>query len=238
MQAPDNAEDGKRDVSGTSVQCNGTLRQQCQFWCSQGIIYITGAVMKNSTIKTYCKMITLCIAISSSAHAENETAPASSARIRLFGQNGIGVMFYKNSTCYKSSFLGPYGGESISGGLGNSFSSLIGISSNTSIGIPETETTKKQKEQNGFLSKSYFKEYAIEAGKPLTVFAALNDASGIHCGPLAILFTPESGKDYEEVLEIHPEERICHLIINEIKTDSNNVELIPLTNFSPAKKCP
>lgn len=185
------------------------------------------------------KSVAILIGIALAATAAAEPAPGAEtpARLRLFGQNGIGVMFYRNSTCYKMGFLGPYGGESVSGGLVDAFSSFIGKANNTVIGMPETVNTKMQNEKDGILSKAYYKEYTVKPDESLTIFTALGDASGFHCGPIAFSFTPKAGADYEGFLEVNWKEKICRFNLNEIVKSDQSTDLVSVNTAYRSSRC-
>ena len=53
------------------------------------------------------------------------------ARLRLFGRNGVLVEFYRNSSCIG----GPGEKTTVSGGVGDAFSSFLGSAKNTAIGM-------------------------------------------------------------------------------------------------------
>lgn len=110
---------------------------------------------------TLCAIGLLALSATAQAEAPAQDA-ATSARLRLFGQNGISVKFYRNSTCYKSGLFGSGGAEVVSGGAGDAFLSLLGASSNTRIGMPDTPTTRNLSARSGVLSKAYFKEYSVD----------------------------------------------------------------------------
>lgn len=151
------------------------------------------------------------------------------ARIRLFGQNAVGVTLYKNSSCNG-------GSESIrvSGGIGSAFSSFFGSVKNESIGIPETNTTKTLSQRDGILSKAYFKEYAIEPGKPVTVTMGFQDP-GLkkYCKAIAATFIPDPKFDYEGRLDLDQNNGVCVFLINQVSADGT---LTPI-KFGTAEAC-
>lgn len=116
--------------------------------------------------------------------------------------------------------------------MGDAFVSFIGASSNESIGIPETSTTKNMKEQDGILAKFYFREYAIPAEKPSTVFVSMRSTRTV-CGGL-ILFTPQAGNDYE--LAFRNVKNGCELGMNQLVTVDGVTELVPVP-VSKAQDC-
>jgi hypothetical protein len=166
------------------------------------------------------------------ACANDPVAPAlEPARIRLFGQNGIGVRYYPNSACI--------GGESVSvsGGLGDAFSSFLGTASNKSIGIPATPNTEQLGAKNGVLSKAYFREYPISPDQPITITMNFQSNPGktyMYCQRIGTTFIPEKGKDYEGALSIR--DGICMQMINELRVTPEGMVLHPVAS-SMAKPC-
>lgn len=186
------------------------------------------------------------------AHAEDSKQPNGSsslqttttARIRMFGQNGASAVLFRDSACVKSFWSSE--GEKVSGGLGNAFSSFAGTVSNTSLGIPETDTTRNLDQKNGLLSKAYYREYEIPAGKPTSMRMGFRDVSSFYvsngiryesvspsCSG-AITFTPEAGKDYEAGFAW--EGRVCTLSVNQVLVKDDKTELVPVT-ISVAPDC-
>jgi hypothetical protein len=130
----------------------------------------------------------------------------------MFGQNGASAVLYRGSTCVKDFWSED--GEKASGGLGSAFSSFFGSVSNTSLGIPETDTSRNLSSRDGLLSKAYFREYLIPAGPPSSMRLGYQDVSPFYRPPLrdvslirfsyaqvdrschgAISFVPGAGKD-------------------------------------------
>ncbi len=152
-------------------------------------------------------------------------APDSQARIRLFGQNGKVTVMWRGIDCA----AGEKGEKiNVGGSLGDAFSSLVGTAKNHRIGIPETAMTRQLAEMNGALSKAFYKEYVLPAGKPVVLraaylgwphvsavsldpqrfdaFAQLEDALArdrhyekTTCRPWSFKFIPQAGKDYEVI---------------------------------------
>ncbi|SDX21192.1 hypothetical protein SAMN04515617_10260 [Collimonas sp. OK242] len=179
-------------------------------------------------------MLAVC---STFSHAEESAAgkqddpKSDTARIRLFGQNGMGVKYYPNSACY--------GGESVtvSGGIGDAFSSFLGTASNTSIGMPETPNSGKPSARNGLFSKAFFREYKIAADQPLTLKLDFQSNPGVrygYCKTIAGTFVPEAGKDYEISLDI--KDGMCVPILNELQSTADGVILQPVP-ASKAEHC-
>ncbi len=194
--------------------------------------FVVFSVMTIISTASYAEGSPIVEATSSSVAASSAVAVTleaipKNARIRLFGQNGMGVVYYPNSKCE-----GGSNGVTVSGGLGSTFSSFLGTITNESIGMPETETTKNLAKRSGLLSKAYFREYQINAGEPITVALSFNDV-GLRkkCDVLVNTFTPESGADYEGRLDVDAE--ICTFVMNRVSLDGS---LLPVS-LSGAPSC-
>ncbi|GGY22943.1 hypothetical protein [Paludibacterium paludis] len=196
--------------------------------------------MNKKILLTFLSMVfsgSVALASEAARADDAQAVPQSSARIRLFGQNGVGVWFYRNMACYKTGMWGPTDAETVSGGLGDAFASFVGVASNSGIGMPETTTTREIAKRNGMLSKAFFREYSVDADKPLTVLVSFGDVSGMRCGYLSASFVPKAGKDYEGVLNISVAERVCRLEIKEITGTPEATELKLVDDMKPAGKC-
>ena len=174
--------------------------------------------------------------------ADQPAAEQGAARLRLFGQNAVLVKYYPNSQCE--------GGDSVSvsGGMGDAFSSFIGTAKSQSIGMPETPNTKSLAARDGMLSKAYFREYEIAAGQPVTIAMGFREAraappavmpaggvantaapSGtVYCRTIVTTFVPEKGKDYEAALDIRSSEGVCVQSIHEVRTTPDGIVLSPV----------
>lgn len=150
--------------------------------------------------------------IDASKPAASPAQDTTISRIRLFGQNGFGVTLYKNSAC-----VGGDDSERVSGGFGSALGSFLGMASNESIGIPETEATKNLSQRSGFMSKAYYKEYKIDSGKPVTVSMGFGNAGGPRCaGTISLTFIPKYGADYEGHLDIDYQAKVCRFVIKQV----------------------
>ena len=196
--------------------------------------------VKISILLFVVSIITACATSVSTGEAEKTDGGqknASASRIRLFGQNGVRIVFYRDSTCYEDGLFGIGDkGETVSGGMGQSFSSFIGIASNASIGMPETTNTKNITKRDGTLSKAYFREYEIESEKPLTVLAAAGMPNW-GCNRISASFMPKPGKDYEVFLDVSFAEKVCRLQLKEIQVNEGVVELKPIEGVRSALEC-
>lgn len=161
----------------------------------------------------------------------------------MFGQNGASAVLYPGIACVKN-FLSE-DSEKASGGLGSAFGSFFGNVSNTSLGIPETETSRKLSSRDSLLSETYFREYVIPAGQPSSMRLGFQDVSAFYRPPPrpvsgiiyrpehvnrschgAISFVPGAGKDYEVAFSF--EGNTCHAALNEVVGTGDAVELIPV----------
>lgn len=169
--------------------------------------------------------------------------PPHTSRLRMFGHNGASAVLYRGSACVKDFWSAD--GEKASGGLGSAFGSFFGSVSNRSLGIPETETSRKLSSRDSLLSKVYFREYVIPAGQPSSMRLGFQDVSPFYLRPPrsvsgiiyrpeyvdrschgAISFVPEAGKDYEVAFSF--EGNTCHAALNEVVGTGDAVELIPV----------
>lgn len=168
--------------------------------------------------------------------AASAPAPSTISRIRLFGQNGATAFLYRDSSCIRGFFSD--GVEKASGSMGAAFSSFIGQVSNESLGIPETETSLNLSSKDGLLSKAYFREYEIPAGKPSSLRLGFQNVSsfyvmhgvshetrGASCSG-DISFTPRAGADYEASFSW--EGRLCRTGVNEVVVKDGKTELVPV----------
>lgn len=159
-------------------------------------------------------------------------AAAGSARIRLFGRNGMRVDLFENSSCFG-------GGTKtvVSGGLGSAFSSFLGKVSNVSLGMRDTPNTLTMSQNDSRASKGYFKEYKVAAGQPMTLRMGYSIPNAISCGPLGVTLIPAEGKDYEAILDVNHGAGNCKIVLKEVQLSGTDVVLID-TNQAEAKSCP
>ncbi|WP_051094350.1 hypothetical protein [Bordetella sp. FB-8] len=163
--------------------------------------------------------------------------PETSARIRLFGQNGkptiMTVQIGQGSDAKTEKV-------NVGGGIGDAFGSLLGMSKNDSIGIPATANTQNLSAQNGILSKAFYREFVIPAGKPVKVNNAYIGLGSItqlaqggtlyfhegDCASNVVRFTPQAGHDYE--VGSYLNSNGCSVVIFNIKTTNGKVSLVPI----------
>lgn len=166
-------------------------------------------------------LTTLVGCASKPAHeAPKEPVAADSAKIRLFGKNGNMVKLYKNSDC-----IGGGKEVVVSGALSQSFSSMLGAVENESIGMTETENSKNVSELGGWGHAAFYKEIPLNPGEPVVIRMEYGDAGGGHCAYSAFTFVPEKNVEYEGLVKIDEDAKVCHYILNRI---SDKGELVPL----------
>lgn len=160
-----------------------------------------------------------------------------SARIRLYGQNG------KPSTMWVQTGGGGQPVEvKVGGSLGDALGSMVGAVKNESIGIAETENSRRLNARDGMLSKAFYREFVVPAGKPLQVsnaFIGLTHVQSmpfggpqlVHrqrsCSSSKIRFIPRAGKDYE--VSTYQSGNACTVIVFEIQTSAGKTALVPVT---------
>lgn len=143
------------------------------------------------------------------------------ARIRLFGQNG-------RPTGMEVKLNGKSEKISVGGGMGQAFSSLVGLKDNESIGMPESQFSKNPSQFSNIGSTPFFKEFIIPANAEITVNNAIRtpthtitNATGKiigssyrYCNGDKITFVSQAGKDYEIVPSASTEK--CGVTIYEL----------------------
>lgn len=119
------------------------------------------------------------------------------ARVRLFGQNGVGLTLYTNARCEDG-----YDEEiEASGAVSDYFKALVRKKrQNESIGIPETDNTRNLASRDKLWASPYYTEYPLVPGQPVSVRANVANGSGWSCNRgrgIHVAFVPEPGVDYE-----------------------------------------
>lgn len=145
------------------------------------------------------------------------------ARVRVYGQNG-------RPATLTLAVNGKMEKITVGGGAGQAFSSMLGVKSNESIGMPETPLSKNPSAHSKLLSGIFFKEFAVPAGSPITVQNHISvpqnplpQTGGIHfrivspanCSSKTVTFTPQAGKDYE--VAPASSSRSCGVTVYEIR---------------------
>ena len=161
--------------------------------------------------------------------------PATHARIRLFGQNGQSTIMYSGIDCG----AGIEGEKTnVGGGLGDALASLLLVKENEVLGIPPTEATKNLSKRDGILSKAFYKEIAIPAGKPVNLQTFPIEVLGPtpqkgqrvvllrepSCtSPMMLSFIPEAGKDYEVLGAWANNEKCPYPVVFEVTQEADRV---------------
>lgn len=119
------------------------------------------------------------------------------ARIRLFGQNGVGLTMYTNARCKDE-----YDEEvEASGSIGHYFKTLVRKKpENLSIGMPETDDTRNLATRDKLWASPYYAEHPLVPGQPVLLKANIANGSGWTCNRgrgIHSTFVPEPGVDYE-----------------------------------------
>lgn len=182
-----------------------------------------------SQMKVMLGPVLLCVLSSSCAWAqENAEAKGAEARVRFFGQAAIAIKFFKNQSCF--------GGRGIQASKTN-FGAMFGNAQSISLGMPDTPTVTNLSSRDGILFNAFYREYAVRADEPLTVYAAYAETTGrtgISCQPFTGVFKPEAGKDYEVTVDLA--NSACIFQIKRIELKDGAVQLQPVL-FAEAKKC-
>jgi hypothetical protein len=114
----------------------------------------------------------------------------------------------------------------------------LGNKVNLSLGMPETPNLINLDQRDGFLSKAFYREYAVDAGRPLTIQGSEAQTPGgrysYSCGPIAGSFVPHSGKDYE--VAFNYSNQFCRIDVAEIDSSEGDIKMSPLL-LVPAAKC-
>lgn len=188
-------------------------------------------------------MSALTIMLSGCVTTELPTAsqaynPNDSARIRLFGQNQkptIMIVQTGQDTDSKSVTV------NVGGGAGDAFGSMLGMVKNESIGIAKTENTRNLASQNGILSKAFYREFVIPAGKPVKIRTAFIGLANVNqmpavgtainynqgsCVSDTVSFIPQAGKDYE--VGSYKNGNSCSVIVFNIQTVKGKTALVPI----------
>lgn len=186
-------------------------------------------------------LLGLILSCSSMAFAEIAlpTMPDNTARIRLFGQNQRPTIAHVGIDCNNNAKGTKI---NIGGGLGDAFSSFVGVAKNTSLGLAETPASHSIKNRNGILSKAFYKELVVPAGLPLNAYAAYIDLGVSYSNTVVsaqssssvtyttytysrapnsstskvISFVPEAGHDYEVLSLGSP--RNEYIVVTDITT--------------------
>ena len=153
---------------------------------------------------------------------------SSQARIRLYGPYGDRLIKHHNDrTCAQ---WRETAGAKLHHRVNNGLPRKI---RNITAGIPSTERSVRASNDTGTMFRDSFKEYVVDADKPLTLDASSSivlDNYSKSCR-IAVNFVPESGKNYEAAYV--EQNRTCTIKITEI-TDQLSEKKLALTE--PVKK--
>lgn len=152
-----------------------------------------------------------------------------SARLRVFGNNGIGMVVYQNiNGC-------PYAADNglrVSGKMQQSLNAFLSQQDNLSIGMPISDRVKNP--YQSIFGNDFYTESIIPA-KPITIQSTFTSADQSYCKPITVTFFPEAGKDYETVLNINKIDRYCQLKILRIDNNGNSFEDVKISHHPQCK---
>lgn len=185
-------------------------------------------------------MVILSFACIGASNAQNSAPPAGAAaqapvagkaRLRVFSQNGITIHLYQNSVC-----IGK-GRKITVGGLGKTFfSSLVGRTTNTSVGMKETPNTRNLAKRDKLGSKAYFQEYEFAANEPVSVAMQFQNVElSAGCKLVGGTFTPAAGKEYELALDATRPQ--CVADVQEIAENSQGEVVMKAADTAPTTDC-
>lgn len=177
-------------------------------------------------------LVMLAACSTSSSLTAPKYDPKTSARIRVFGQNAIGIRLYPGKTCM------PWDDDGVikaSGSIRQSWQSFIGTAESTSIGMPSTERLRQRRDQR--FAKEFYNEYVLNASGPVVISMGFDGSSPHmwrHCNPPAVMFSPEAGKDYEASLVLAG--KYCYVSLDEIQKGKESTA--PVSSAKKADRCP
>lgn len=172
-------------------------------------------------VKKYLFLSSAVLLLSGCSTAITKIQPSeydanNSARLRIFGNNGIGIVVYQNiNGC-------PYAADNglrVSGKIQQSINAFLAQQDNLSIGMPISDRVKNP--YQSIFGNDFFTELVVPA-KPITIQATFTSADQSYCKPITVTLFPEAGKDYETVLNIDKIDRYCQLKILRIDNDGNS----------------
>lgn len=159
------------------------------------------------------------------------------ARIRLYHKNSAGSAAFADATCSKSK---KHRHIEVGVDVGDQLRSMGNRNQNISLGMPETEYSRKTMSAKQLLGHRFFREWAVEGGKPVTLNmgdvrpgtymgAGTVGTRGYSCSKM-ITFIPQAGADYE--MEINTiEEGGCGIRVTQVvqsKTGTVTANPIPV----------
>ncbi|OAM28362.1 MULTISPECIES: hypothetical protein [Eikenella] len=164
-----------------------------------------------------CSAVLLAACASNAPVVQEESTSYDSntqARVRLYGQNEKPTIMVSGIDCEAEDRRARRGHKvNVGGSLGDALGSFAGTVKSRSLGMPETAHSKSIGQMNGVLSRAFFREYAVPAGKAVNVQAAYiglrnmpeptmqhitiqNEGS---CNTRMASFVPQAGRDYEVI---------------------------------------
>lgn len=168
--------------------------------------------------------------------------PQTQARIRIYGQNQKPSTVEAGIDCS----AGQKGQKFSTGGsLGEAFGSLTGTVKSQSVGIAPTANSRQLGERNGILSRAFFREFVIPAGKTANVQTFYVGLTNQYETPAHVViqkegscksrkgsFVPQAGKDYE-VIGVNG--RACGVAVYEVSPEGS-LKNIPLDEAVSCRK--
>ena len=156
------------------------------------------------------------------------------ARIRLFGQNGVGLTMYTNARCKDE-----YDEEvEASGSIGHYFKAMVRKKpENVTIGMPETADTRNLATRDKLWASPYYAEHPLVPGQPVMLKANIANGSGWTCNRgrgIEASFVPEPGVDYEGDMIRDFEGGSCGIALRRIAPDGTTT---PVISRMMAPKC-
>ncbi|MFA4914626.1 MAG: hypothetical protein WC590_13415 [Burkholderiaceae bacterium] len=185
-------------------------------------------------VTTLALMLSACATTQLPATSQHYD-PSDSARIRLFGQNGKPAIMTVEVSPGKTVEV------NVGGGAGDAFGSLLGTVKSESIGISDTQNTENLQQGRGILSKVFYREFVIPAGRQVQVKNAFigltnvtpNPGAGIttihkqgSCQSQVVSFVPQAGKDYE--VGSYKTGAQCSVMVFEIQQQQGKTVLKPV----------
>lgn len=181
-----------------------------------------------------------CVSFIDASAAQAQASPAAPAsverpaRIRLFGQNGVGLTMFTNAHCqdaYEEEIEG-------SGAVSLGFKALVGKRQpNTSIGIPQSDTTRTLEDRNRLMANPYYTEFVLVPGQPVALQAQIASGAGLSCGRgrgVQVSFVAEAGVDYEGDMIRDFNAMQCGIAVRRVAADGS---LSPVQTAQWPKKC-
>lgn len=154
-------------------------------------------------------------------------AARATARIRFYGALGTKIDFYENRMCYRGSAKGT----DVSGADGADWGWLKGKNESYGVGMPDTQVTLAIKAKPKGGKYTYYREFEIPAGKPVSVGMSDSYRYGVNNQSTASCksgrsFIPVAGADYEARFE-WPKD-VCMATVSEIAVEDDQVRHFPV----------